>query len=139
MKLILFIALFLSMPGFGQLNSIAISHPSPQSVTSLQMQPSPAVPAKADIRIDRSKRWRMNGNKILTGGLIFLSGAAKGFNEGLQFNYFGFEDIFQKPTTSGFTRLSVLKINIRTATLPKVQNFPVNFPAGDAHRSVSFE
>src|SRR5688572_604515 len=39
-------------------------------------------------------KWRIDKNKILTGGLIVVSGAAKGFNETLQFNYKNFEKTF---------------------------------------------
>lgn len=90
------------------------------------MQPSPAVPAKADIRIDRSKRWRMNGNKILTGGLIFLSGAAKGFNEGLQFNYFGFEDIFPKANDQWFYPAFSFKNKYKDGDPAKGPKFPLS-------------
>ena len=36
----------------------------------------------------------MDKNKILTGGLTFIAGFAKGFNEALQYKYNGFEEIF---------------------------------------------
>jgi hypothetical protein len=39
------------------------------------------------VKIDKSQRWRLNGNKLLTGGLIFIAGAAKGFNETLWFHW----------------------------------------------------
>ena len=70
----------------------------------MQMSISPAAKAKkgGDIIIDKSKRWRFNTNRIVTGGLIFLGGAAKGFNEGLQYNYDGFEEIFPKANDQWF-------------------------------------
>jgi hypothetical protein len=40
------------------------------------------------------KKWRIDKNKILTGSLVFVGGAAKGFNETLQFNYKIFEKTF---------------------------------------------
>ena len=40
------------------------------------------------------KKWRIDKNKILTGSLVFTGGAAKGFNETLQFNYKIFEKTF---------------------------------------------
>ena len=40
------------------------------------------------------KKWRIDKNKILTGSLVFVGGAAKGFNETLQFNYKIFEKAF---------------------------------------------
>src|SRR5215510_1804361 len=39
-------------------------------------------------------KWRINKNKILTGSLVLVGGAAKGFNETLQFNYRIFEKKF---------------------------------------------
>jgi len=32
-------------------------------------------------------QWRMNNNKWITGGLVFIAGSAKGFNETLVFHY----------------------------------------------------
>lgn len=40
------------------------------------------------------KKWKMDKNKIITGSLVFVGGAAKGFNETLQFNYKIFEKTF---------------------------------------------
>jgi hypothetical protein len=40
------------------------------------------------------KKWRIDKNKILTGSLVLVGGAAKGFNETLQFNYKIFEKTF---------------------------------------------
>lgn len=40
------------------------------------------------------KKWRIDKNKILTGSLVLVGGAAKGFNETLQFNYKVFERTF---------------------------------------------
>ena len=39
-------------------------------------------------------KWRLDGNKRLTGGLIVLSGAGKGFNETLQFHWKSFRKSF---------------------------------------------
>jgi hypothetical protein len=44
-------------------------------------------PAGGEIKINESERWQLNGNKYLTGGLMFLAGAAKGFNETLWFHW----------------------------------------------------
>src|SRR6187551_4025351 len=39
-------------------------------------------------------KWRIDKNKIITGSLVFVGGAAKGFNETLLFNYKIFEKTF---------------------------------------------
>lgn len=41
-------------------------------------------------------KWKLTKNHIVTGGLMLLAGAAKGFNETLQFNYRGFSNVFPK-------------------------------------------
>lgn len=41
-------------------------------------------------------KWKMNGNKYWTGGLILVAGAAKGFNETLQFHWKAFHAKFPK-------------------------------------------
>ena len=39
-------------------------------------------------------KWKIDKNKIITGSLVFIGGAAKGFNETLHFNYKAFENTF---------------------------------------------
>ena len=41
-------------------------------------------------------KWKMSGNKYLTGGLMIVAGAAKGFNETLQFHWKAFHAKFPK-------------------------------------------
>ena len=41
---------------------------------------------KKEIKLDPPK-WRMDGNRRLTGALIFTAGASKGFNETLMFHW----------------------------------------------------
>lgn len=57
------------------------------------------VPGKIKIGKDR---WRLDRNKLWTGGLIFTAGFAKGFNEALQYKYNGFEEIFPKANDQWF-------------------------------------
>lgn len=49
---------------------------------------------QAQQRSSDKPKWKIDKNKILTGGLVFVGGAAKGFNETLQFNYKIFEKTF---------------------------------------------
>lgn len=55
----------------------------------------PVVDEKSNVLLTPVK-WKLTKNRILTGGLMFLAGAAKGFNETLQFNYRGFSNVFPK-------------------------------------------
>lgn len=67
------------------------------------IQPAlPANPSIGKIRINQSAKWRINGNMRLTGGLMLLAGAAKGFNETLQFNWRGFHAVFPKANPQWF-------------------------------------
>src|SRR5688572_23456133 len=47
-------------------------------------------------------KWKPDRNKYWTGGLIFLAGAAKGFNEGLQYQYNGFASFFPEANKQWF-------------------------------------
>jgi hypothetical protein len=100
MRFIILPALLFSMLSHGQVYLDDVATETPTGL--VQTQPATGIGFSKKIRIDRSKRWRIDGNKILTGGLIFTAGAAKGFNEGLQFNYGGFENIFPKANDQWF-------------------------------------
>lgn len=54
----------------------------------------PADPAIDKIRLDKPEKRSLGGNHRLTGGLMLRAGAAKGFNETLQFNWKGFSAVF---------------------------------------------
>jgi len=47
-------------------------------------------------------KWKMSGNKYWTGALMFVAGAAKGFNEGLQYQYNGFASFFPNANKQWF-------------------------------------
>jgi hypothetical protein len=51
-----------------------------------QTQQTPPLP--------REFKWKMDNNKLATGGLVFLAGAAKGFNETLLFHWKAFHQQF---------------------------------------------
>lgn len=50
----------------------------------------------------KKNKWRIDKNKLLTGGLVVVSGSAKGFNETLQFNYPIFQKTFPKANKQWF-------------------------------------
>ncbi|MBL0270283.1 MAG: hypothetical protein KAX45_00985 [Chitinophagaceae bacterium] len=54
------------------------------SLTSLNIPGNDKV--KKDVLLGQRK-WKISSNHIWTGGLVFLAGAAKGFNETLQFHW----------------------------------------------------
>jgi hypothetical protein len=49
---------------------------------------------KAQEKKDDKPKWKIDKNKIITGSLVLVAGASKGFNETLQFNYKIFEKTF---------------------------------------------
>ena len=102
MKRIIIPALLFSVASYGQINSIDLAQDKPVGNSIMQTKPLPAATSTAEIRIDKSKKWKLDGNKRLTGALLFTAGLAKGFNEGLQYKYNGFEDIFPKANDQWF-------------------------------------
>lgn len=68
--------------------------------------PSPGIDSSllklSPIKIDRTKKWKMDRNKWITGSLLFTAGAAKGFNEILHFHYRGFAKIFPNANAQWF-------------------------------------
>lgn len=61
-----------------------------------------ASPPPATIYPLKKEKWKMNRNKYWTGGLMFLAGASKGFNEGLQYQYNGFASFFPRANKQWF-------------------------------------
>jgi hypothetical protein len=64
------------------------------SNTPLLPADSAGIVQQQSIKIGKPAKWKMNRNKWVTGGLMFLAGSAKGFNEILQYNWDGFEKVF---------------------------------------------
>jgi hypothetical protein len=50
----------------------------------------------------KKEKWKMNGNKWLTGSLVFTAGAARGFNETLVHHWKGFHHIFPDANAQWF-------------------------------------
>lgn len=91
-----------------------------------QRQPVPAATISGKIKVDRSERWKIDRNKILTGGLLFTAGAAKGFNEALQYKYNGFEEIFPKANDQWFYPTFSYKNKYKDGDPEKGPKFPLS-------------
>ncbi len=63
--------------------------PPPPVVPFSMGQVSQMPEGKKDIQM-HPQRWKLSNNHIITGALIFTAGAAKGFNETLQFHWKAF-------------------------------------------------
>ncbi|MEN9549460.1 MAG: hypothetical protein RIR12_2051 [Bacteroidota bacterium] len=81
---------------------------------------------KKEIKLYTDTKWRMNQNKFITGALVFIAGSAKGFNEGLQFNYFGFESIFPKANDQWFYPGMSFKNKYKEGNPEKGPKFPLS-------------
>lgn len=81
------------------------------------------------IKIDKSDRWKLNGNRLLTGGLLLLSGAAKGLNETLEFNWHGFAAVFPKANPKWFYPQQSFKNKYKEGDPAKGARFPLSTSA----------
>jgi hypothetical protein len=59
------------------------------------------LPEKIKVKTNNDK-WKMTGNRWLTGGLVFTAGASKGFNETLMFHWKAFRHSFPKANPNWF-------------------------------------
>ncbi|MFN8291487.1 MAG: hypothetical protein U0U70_14615 [Chitinophagaceae bacterium] len=86
------------------LSVLAVTTAAAQAVTEAPRLPQPfhlaALPGPAkgpggddDIQLAKAK-WKLTSNHLWTGGLVFMAGAAKGFNETLQFHWKEFKRQF---------------------------------------------
>lgn len=51
---------------------------------------------------DKTRKWKIDRNKLVTGGLVFTAGASKGFNETLQFHWKEFRRQFPNANANWF-------------------------------------
>ena len=72
----------------------------PLSVQEIALTP-PFTWKEPKIKLQPVK-WRITGNHYLTGGLAFVAGASKGFNETLQFHWKEFRRQFPKANPQWF-------------------------------------
>jgi len=61
-----------------------------------------SLTAQAQLNSEKSFKWHMDKNKYTTGGLVFLAGASKGFNETLLFHWKAFRHTFPKANADWF-------------------------------------
>lgn len=81
------------------------------------------------IRIDQFEKWKINSNKIWTGGLVLLSGMAKGLNETLEFNWQGFFEVFPKANPQWFWPQQSFKNKYKDGDPGKGAKFPLSTSA----------
>lgn len=74
----------------------------------------------------KSLKWKVNKNKTITGGLMYLAGAAKGFNEALQYHYRGFAKIFPEANKQWFYPGISFRNKYRDGDPAKGAKFPLS-------------
>jgi hypothetical protein len=78
------------------------------------------------IKIDKTERWKLSSNKLITGGLLLLSGAAKGFNETLEFNWHGFAAAFPKANPQWFWPQKSFQNKYKNGDRANGEKFPLS-------------
>jgi hypothetical protein len=132
MKVFLATALFfISVISFGQQPADNSTAYTPLRSTDFISNEKPLslideVKTGKEIKIKYQGKWKLSKNRIVTGALLFLSGSAKGFNEGLQFNYFGFESIFPKANDQWFYPAFSFKNKYKDGDPAKGPRFPLS-------------
>ena len=81
---------------------------------------------KEKIIVENWQTWKIDRNKIITGALIFTAGIAKGFNEGLQYRYKGFEALFPKANDQWFYPTFSFKNKYEDGDPAKGARFPLS-------------
>lgn len=84
---------------------------------------------KDEVQIGQPQRWKINKNKLWTGGLIMLSGMAKGFNETLEFNWHGFAEVFPKANPQWFWPQKSFTNKYKDGDREKGAKFPLSTSA----------
>jgi hypothetical protein len=84
---------------------------------------------RGKIKLDRPDRWKLNGNRLLTGGLMLLSGASKGLNETLEFNWHGFAAVFPKANPQWFWPQKSYQNKYKDGDREKGAKFPLSTSA----------
>ena len=100
MKILFFPLLLCALNAHAQFG--ALSERSLQTEIAMVHTPKTSSPGPDKTMIQSWQRWKIDRNRIITGALLFTAGGAKGFNEGLQYRYKGFEALFPKANDQWF-------------------------------------
>jgi hypothetical protein len=99
----------LSLPGNSGL--IAELPAMPQTEQQIKLQPL---------------KWKLKGNKILTGSLVFVAGASKGFNETLQFHWSYFRKKFPNANPMWFNPAVSWRNKYKNGNRLEGEKFPLS-------------
>ena len=126
MKLLIVPVFFISIISYGQLSTVDAIPEQINIASTISNQAFPIIANSGKVQIDRTKRWRLDKNRIITGALLFTSGAAKGFNETLQFNWQGFHSVFPKANPQWFWPSYSFKNKYKDGDPSKGAKFPLS-------------
>ena len=71
-------------------------------------------------------KWKMNKNRWITGGLVFVAGASKGFNETLQFHWSWFRKKFPNANPNWFNPAVSWKNKYKNRNRLEGERFPLS-------------
>ena len=120
MKFIIIATLLFSITARGQLT---IAHPVTEQPSH---DPVLSETITGKIKFEKSNRWHMDRNKWITGSLLFTAGAAKGFNETLEFNWKGFAAVFPNANPKWFYPQQSFKNKYKDGDPSKGAKFPLS-------------
>jgi len=120
MKFAIIAALLFSITARGQ---VSITSPVKEQPA---YHPAFSKTITGEVKIEKSKRWHMDRNKWITGSLLFTAGAAKGFNEAIQYKYNGFQNIFPKANDQWFYPTFSFKNKYKDGDPEKGAKFPLS-------------
>lgn len=98
--IILFAFVLVSVRSKAQLEA-AIARPVTPGFSLTAAPPAPDEKKTKDVQLSLNK-WKISKNHLWTGGLVFLAGASKGFNETLQFHWKEFKRQFPNANPQWF-------------------------------------
>jgi hypothetical protein len=81
-------------------NSQTLTGPLPIS-DDFSLMSQPVMGEKKEVKL-RPVKWKITRNHVFSGGLVFLAGASKGFNETLQFHWKEFRRQFPHANANWF-------------------------------------
>jgi hypothetical protein len=84
--------------------------------------------AQYDIGLEPKKisHWKMDRNKVITGSLVFIAGASKGFNETLMFHWDAFHQKFPHANPNWYNPESSWKNKYKDGDPDKGAKFPLS-------------
>ncbi|MBS1760069.1 MAG: hypothetical protein JST23_08110 [Bacteroidetes bacterium] len=122
---VLLLCSIISRAQFSSNQSTSVSEET-NIVAAIKHDAAEPNPDKDKIKLKNEGHWKINKNRLITGGLAMLSGMAKGFNETLEFNWHGFADVFPRANAQWFWPQKSFKNKYKDGDPEKGAKFPLS-------------